>query len=121
MNPKIELIVNAPSNDRKSLENVENGYIEEYAEKYGKLLLNIKNNPLKKVKKTEYKVNIENKRQLEESITKLENKLTIKDDEKNKQFYYDTTIDGKRHKTMARYGKTSKDKALQKIYERNRR
>ena len=34
--PKIELIVNAPSKDKKSLENVENGYIEEYAELYGK-------------------------------------------------------------------------------------
>ena len=48
--PKIELIVHAPSNDKKSLERVENGYIEEYAEKYGKSLLNIKCNPLKKQK-----------------------------------------------------------------------
>ena len=32
-NPKIKLIVNAPSNDKKSLEKVENGYINEYAEK----------------------------------------------------------------------------------------
>ena len=48
--PKIELIVHAPSNDKKSLERVENGYIEECAEKYGKSLLNIKCNPLKKQK-----------------------------------------------------------------------
>ena len=52
--------------------------------KYGKLLLNIKSNPLK-TKKVEYKVNIENKRQLEERIAKRENKLSIKDDEKKKR------------------------------------
>ena len=60
-------------------------------------------------------VNIENKTQLEERIAKLENKLTIKDDTKNKQLHFDTIIDGKRVKTMARYGKTPKDKALKKI------
>ena len=113
--PKIELIINAPSNDKKSLEKVENGYIPEYAEKYGKHLINIKSNPIIKSKKIEYKVNIENKNQLEERIVKLENKLTIKDDTKNKQFYFDAFIDGKRHKTMARYGKTSKEDALEKI------
>ena len=94
-NPKIELIINAASNDKRGLEKVENGYIEEYAEKYGKLLTNIKSNPLK-VKKVKYNVNIENKKQLEERIAILENKLTIKDDEKNKQFYFDALIDGKR-------------------------
>ena len=113
--PKIELIINAPSNDKKSLEKVENGYIHEYAEKYGKHLINIKSNPNIKSKKIEYKVNIENKNQLEERIVKLENKLTIKDDTKNKQFYFDAFIDGKRHKTMARYGKTSEEDALEKI------
>ena len=82
-NPKIELIINTPSNDKRSLEKVENGYIQEYAEKYGELLLNIKSNPIK-TKKIEYNVNIENKKQLEERIAKLENKLTIKDDTKNK-------------------------------------
>ena len=60
-NHKIELIINAPSNDKRSLEKVENGYIQEYAEKYGKLLLNSKSNPLK-TKKIEYNVNIENKK-----------------------------------------------------------
>lgn len=33
-NPKIELITNAPSFNKSSLVNVENGYIAEYAEKY---------------------------------------------------------------------------------------
>ena len=117
-NPKIELIVNAPSNDKKSLENVENGYIQEYAEKYGKQLINIKSNPNRKPKKIEYKVTIENKTQLEERIAKLDKRLTIKDDTKNKCWLIDSIIDGKRYKTMARYGKTPKDKALTKINEK---
>lgn len=80
-NPEIELIVLAPSFDRKSLEKVENGYISEYAEKHGKLL-NVKCNPLKKTKKVEHEVKMENKSQLEERIALLEKNLTIKDDEK---------------------------------------
>lgn len=104
-NPRIELIVNAPSIDKKSLEKVENGYIQEYAEKYGERLLNVKANPVKKQTKKEYTVNIENKKQLEERIAKLESKLIIKDDTKNKNLFFDTIIEGKRYKTMARYGK----------------
>ena len=94
-NPKIKLIVNAPSHDKRGLEKVENGYIEEYAEKYGKLLINMKSNPNNKTKKIEYNVNIENKKQLEERIAKLENKLKIKDDIKNKCWLIDSIIDGK--------------------------
>jgi len=60
-------------------------------------------------------VTIENKKQLEERIAKLENKLTIKDDTKNKCWSIDSIIDGKRYKTMARYGKTSKEEAFEKI------
>ena len=105
-NPKIELLMNIPSSDKKSLEKVD---------KYGKLLINIKSNPNNKTKKIEYNVNMENKTQLEERIAKLENKLTIKNDTRNKHFYFDTFIDGKRHKTMERYGKTPKDKALENI------
>ena len=86
-NPKIELICNSPSHDKKSLEKVENGYVEEYAEKYGKLLINIKSNPNNKTKKIEYNVSIENKKQLEERIAKLENKLKIKDDAKKTLVY----------------------------------
>ena len=61
-NPKIELIINTPSNNKKSLEKVANGYIEEYAERYGKQLINIKSNPNNKTKKIEYNVNIKNKK-----------------------------------------------------------
>jgi len=106
---------------KKSLEKVENGYIEEFSEKYGNKLINIKSNPLRKTKKIEYKVNIENKTQLEERIAKLENKLTIKDDDKNKRWFFDTIIDGKRHQTTSRYTKCSKEKALEKINKKKKR
>ena len=45
-NPKLQLIALVPSNDKKSLEKVKNGYIEGYSEKYGNKLLNKKSNPL---------------------------------------------------------------------------
>ena len=44
-NPKIELIVNAPSGDKKSLEKVENEHIYDFSKIYGKKLINIKANP----------------------------------------------------------------------------
>ena len=117
-NPKIELIVNAPSKDKKSLEKVENGYIEEYAETCGQKLLNIRCNPKRKTKKIEYKVEIENETQLKERIAKLDKKLTIKDDNKNNLFYFDAIVEGKRVKTMARYNNNTKDSTLQKIKQK---
>ena len=117
-NPKIELIINAPSNDKKSLEKVENGYIHEYAEKYVKQLLNIKSNPNNKIKRIEYDVKIENKKQLEERIAKLDKKLKIKDDVKNQRLYVDSIVEGKRYQTIARYNKYSKEEALTKINEK---
>lgn len=113
-NPKIELITNAPSFNKSSLVNVENGYIAEYAEKYGERLLNVRSNPIKK-KKIEYSAQIETEAQLKARIAKLENKLKIKDDTVNKTYYYDTVIHGKRYKTMARYCKKPKEKAYEQI------
>ena len=72
--PKLELIVSAPSKNKNGLENVEIGYIEEYADIYGQKLLNIRCNPKRKAKKIEYKVEIENETQLKERIAKLEKK-----------------------------------------------
>ena len=46
--PKIKLIVSAPSKDKKNLERVEIRYIEEYALEYGDKLLNKRSNALKK-------------------------------------------------------------------------
>lgn len=113
-NPKIELITNAPSFNKSRLVNVENGYIAEYAEKYGERLLNVRSNPIKK-KKIEYSAQIETEAQLKARIAKLENKLKIKDDTVNKTYYYDTVIHGKRYKTMARYCKKPKEKAYEQI------
>lgn len=113
-NPKIELITNAPSFNKSSLVNVENGYIAEYAEKYGERLLNVRSNQIKK-KKIEYSAQIETEAQLKARIAKLENKLKIKDDTVNKTYYYDTVIHGKRYKTMARYCKKPKEKAYEQI------
>ena len=41
--------------------------------------------------------------------------MTIKDNENNKYLFFDSIISGKRYQAMARYGKTSKDNALEQI------
>ena len=114
-NPKIELIVNAPSGDKKSLEKVENEHIYDFSKIYGKKLINIKENPNIKPKKIEYQVSIENQQQLEERIAKLDNKLKIKDNTKNNFWYIDSVINGERHATKARYTEDTKDDALTNI------
>ena len=59
-NPIIQLICNYPCKDKKTLEKIENSYINEYRQQYGDKLLNIKG--VKKVKKikNEFKVKMEN-------------------------------------------------------------
>ena len=47
-------------------------------------------------------MDMENKGELEQRIAMLENRIKIKEDEKNKFFYFDNNIDGKRGKTMER-------------------
>ena len=75
LSPSIRLLVLAPSKERKSLENVENGYIEEYANKYGDKLLNVKDNRRKiKRKEVKYEVKMENKGELQRRIPLLEDK-----------------------------------------------
>ena len=114
----MELIIEAPCNDKKSLEKVENGYIQEYAEKFGNKLLNIKCNPLKKVKKVEYQVKIETKDELMKRIEKLEKKLIIKDDEIHSRLFFDAIINGKRQHMEARYIRCSKEEAMTKINQK---
>ena len=118
--PQIELIVKAPTNDKKSLEKIENAYIEDYAVKYGVLLLNVKANPLKP-KQVQFKVQIEKQSQLEERIAKLDDKIKIKDNEKDKFLYFDNIILGKRYKTKARYAQNEKEAALEQISEKKRK
>ena len=117
--PVIELVVKAPTNDKKSLEKIENAYIQDYAEKYGELLLNVKANPLKP-KKVVFKVQMENQKQLEERIAKLDDKIKIKDNENDKFLYFDNIILGKRYKTMARYVNNDKEAALEQISEKKK-
>ena len=116
-NPKIEFVVLVPSNEKKSLEKVKNGYISEFAEKYGHKLLNKRWNPLKTVKKIEYKVEVENDYKLRKRIALLDKKIVIKNDEKSKLFFK-AMVDWKRVKTMARYNKSSKEQALTKIEQK---
>ena len=117
--PVIELVIKAPTNDKKSLEKIENAYIQDYAEKCGELLLNVKANPLKP-KKVEFKVQMENQKQLEERIAKLDDKIKIKDNENDKFLYFDNIILGKRYKTKARYVNNDKEAALEQISEKKR-
>ena len=114
-NPQIKLIVNAPCFDKKTLEKIENGYITYYAERYGDNLINIRGNPIKKAKKIEYKVEVENEKQLRERIAKLDEKINIKDNVEGKFWFYDVVINGKRYKTMARYKEEAKEIALENI------
>lgn len=111
-NPRIKLIIHAPCNNRKNLELVEHGYIEQYSKKYEERLLNVRSNPNKKAKKIMFEVKMENDTQLWERIAKLNTKLTIKDDEKNSRFYIHAFVDGKRYQTVEGYNKNTKDIAF---------
>ena len=118
-NPVITLIIRAPCKDRQELNRVESEYIRYYSEKYGDRLLNKQLVPKQKVK-IEYKhqAQIETENQMRERLRRkfaIGDKLKIKDDPMNKLLYYDTKIDGKSYKTMARYNKCSKEEALTKI------
>lgn len=83
---KMELIVNASSADKKSLEAVENKHKGEFADRYGKRVLNKIQS--KQTKKIEQQVKIETKDDLQERIKQLDTKFQIKDNDENK--YYTT-------------------------------
>ena len=95
-NPKIDLICLCPCKDKKTLEKVENSYINEYKQKYGDQLLNIKG--VKKVKeiKYEFKVEMENQKQLEERLQKLGVQLQIRENTINQYLSINTYINGNR-------------------------
>ena len=108
----MKLIVKAPTKDRKTLEQVENEWIHEYATKYGDKLLNIKSIPNLKSKEVKFKVCMENETQSRERLTKLGITLKIKDDPFNKFFYYDRKVDGERYRSVAAYKQSSKVEAM---------
>ena len=105
--PKIRLVVNAPSRDKKCLIKVENEYIQEYSKKYRDRLLNTCGTKQTAVKVVKFKVVMESETALRERIQKLGKTLRIKDDAK--LLYYDGIVDGKRYKTISRYNKCSKE------------
>lgn len=116
--PVIELLVRAPiaSKKKKTLEQVENKWIQSYAKEYGDKVINIRVNTEKKKKEIEFKVEMETDKQLQDTcrLEKLGKSLRIKDDVANKLLYYDGVVDGKRYKTKARYNNCEKEKEMAK-------
>ena len=116
-NPKISLIVNAPSHDKKSLEIIESKYINQYASMYNDRVLNERMNHNKKRKDIKFQAEIETEDKLTERITILNDKIKINDDVNNKYIYFKTKIDGVVHRSKARYINISRDEAIIKINE----
>ena len=114
-NPTIELICECPYKDKKTLERVENSYINEYKQKHGDQFLNITG--IKKVKtiKNDFKVEMENQKQLEERLEKLGVKFQIKDNTINDYLSINTVIDGKRIYHKTRYNKDNKQEAVNQL------
>ena len=65
--------------------------------------------------KNEYKVEIENQKQLEERIKKLKDKSQIKDNTINNYLVIDTKIDGKRIYHKCRYNENNKQEQFEKL------
>ena len=120
--PKIELIVKAPTFDKKKLEEIECKWIERYAVDYGKQLLNKRGNPSKKKQRTklEHEVVMESDKQLIARVEQLEGKIVIKDNPDIGYWLFDTVVNGKRYQTMARYKDSSKEKAFERISAKKR-
>lgn len=116
-NPMIELICLCPCKDKKTLEKIENSYINEYKQKYGNDLLNIKGVKMVKTIKNEFKVDMENQKQLEERLEKMGYKLRIKDDTIRSYLEIDARIDGKRVHHIIRYNENIKQEAFKKLSE----
>ena len=120
-NPKIYLICLCPCKDKKTLEKIENNYINEYKQKYGDDLLNIKG--VKKIKPiiAQFKVELETQKQLEQRLEHLGHKLKIKDDTKRSYLEIDARVGGKRVHHIRRYNKDNKQnqyKELSKIQQK---
>ena len=69
--PKIELLVYAPSKDKKSLIKVETEWIHDYSTKYGDRLLDKASVQKVERKELHYKVEMETEKQLQERLHKL--------------------------------------------------
>ena len=116
-NPKIDLICLCPCKDKKTLEKVENSYINEYKQKYGDDLLNIKGVKKVKTKKNEFNVEMENQKQFEDRVEKLGYKLRIKEDTLRSYLEIDAHVDGKRIIYKRRYNENNKQEAFKQLSE----
>ena len=115
-NPVITPIIRALCKDHQELNRMEAEYIGYYSVKYGDRLLNKQLVP-KQTVKIEYKhqAQIETEHQMCERLCqKFGDKIKIKDS-MNKLLYYDTKVDGKRYRSIAKYKKQTKEEALIKI------
>lgn len=81
---KIELLVYAPCEDKKSLIKVKTEWIHDYSTKYGDRILNKMSVQKVERKEIHYKVELETEKQLQERFRKLGITLRIKDDVVNK-------------------------------------
>ena len=107
-NPVITPIIRALCKDRQELNRMEAEYIRYYSVKYGDRLLNKQLVPKQ--------VQFETENQMCERLCqKFGDKIKIKDDPMNKLLYYDTKVDGKRYRSIAKYKKQTKEEALIKI------
>ena len=65
--------------------------------------------------KNEFKVEMENQKQLEERLEKMGDKLRIKEDTIRSYFEIDAVINGKRIKHKRRYNKDNKQEAFEQL------
>ena len=121
--PKIELIVKAPTFDKKKLEEIECKWIERYAEDCGEQLLNIRGNPSKKGprKTIEHEVVIESDKQLVARVEQLEGKIVIRDNPEIGYWLFDTVINGKRYRNISKYKSGSKEDAFERLSAKKRK
>ena len=108
---------NCPCKDKKTLEKIENSYINEYKQQYGDKLLNIKG--VKKVtkKSSQFKVEMENQKQFEQRLEKMGYKFRIQDDTIRSYLKIDTNVNGKRYQFKRRYNKDNKQEAFKQLSE----
>lgn len=94
---------------------IENSYINEYKQKYGNKLLNIKGVKKVKEKKNEFKVEMENQKQLEDRLDKLGVKLRIRDNTVGNYLKIEAVIDGKNIYHKARYNENNKQEQFENL------
>ena len=108
--PKISLVINCPCENKHKLEKIEKKHINEYAKNYGSKVLNKRGNvEIKEKPEIKYSFKIEKEDELKRRIEKM---LSIKNNEKNKEFQIQFRNGGKKVKVTKRYGQISLTEAM---------